>query len=223
MFGFQRIGDLVWAAADMRCKGFLLGATAGRTTLAGEGLQHQDGHSHLLAYPVPQLEAYDPAYAYEIAVIVREGIRRMYERMEDVFYYLTLENEPYAMPAMPEGAEEGILRGMYLLHATPDGGLATARAAARHRRHPRTRPCARATLLAERFGVAADVWSVTSYKALHRDAAGRGALEPLASRRARRACPTSPSVWRRAAGRWWPRATTCGRSPSRWPASRRRP
>ena len=169
MFGFQRIGDLVWAAADMRTKGFMVGATAGRTTLSGEGLQHQDGHSHLLAYPVPQLEAYDPAYAYEIAVIVREGIRRMYENMEDVFYYLTLENEPYRMPPMPEGAEEGILRGMYLLHAAPDpaaprrvqllGTGAILNEAVRARE-----------MLAERYGVHADVWSVTSYKALHRDA-----------------------------------------------------
>jgi len=170
MFGFQRIGDLVWAAADMRCKGFMLGATAGRTTLAGEGLQHQDGHSHLLAYPVPNLEAYDPAYAYEIAVIVREGIRRMYEKMEDVFYYLTLENQPYAMPPMPAGVEDGILRGMYLLQRAADeaspkrvqllgtGAILPEAVAAR-------------TLLAERFGVEADVWSVTSYKALHRDAA----------------------------------------------------
>jgi pyruvate dehydrogenase E1 component len=169
MFGFQRIGDLVWAAADMRVKGFLAGATAGRTTLAGEGLQHQDGHSHLLAYPVPNLEAYDPAYAYEIAVIVREGIRRMYERMEDVFYYLTLENQPYRMPAMPPGVEDGILRGMYLLQAADEpnapkrvqlcGTGAILNEAVRAR-----------ALLAERWGVQADVWSVTSWKALHRDA-----------------------------------------------------
>jgi len=102
MFGLQRIGDLVWAAADMRCKGFLVGGTAGRTTLAGEGLQHQDGHSHVLALSVPNLMAYDPAFAFEIAVIVREGIRRMYEQQEDIFYYLTIENENYAMPAMPD-------------------------------------------------------------------------------------------------------------------------
>ena len=169
MFGFQRIGDLIWAAADMRTKGFLVGATAGRTTLAGEGLQHQDGHSHLLAYPVPNLEAYDPAYAYEIAVIVREGLRRMYERMEDVFYYMTLENEPYRMPPMPDGAEEGILRGMYLLEPAAEpaaarrvqllgtGAILNEAVAARR-------------LLAERWGVQADVWSVTSWKALHREA-----------------------------------------------------
>jgi len=169
MFGLQRIGDLIWAAADMRTKGFLVGATAGRTTLAGEGLQHQDGHSHLLAYPVPTLEAYDPAYAYEIAVIVREGIRRMYEEQEDVFYYLTLENEPYPMPAMPAGAEEGILRGMYLAEPAPDDRpgprvqLLGTGAILNEVRRART-------LLGERWNVAADVWSVTSWKALHRDA-----------------------------------------------------
>src|SRR5881396_584267 len=115
MFGFQRIGDLIWAAADMRCRGFLLGATAGRTTLAGEGLQHQDGHSHLLAYPLPNLKAYDPAFAFELAVIIRDGLRRMYEDQEDIFYYLTVMNENYAHPPIPdvEGVEEGILKGMY--------------------------------------------------------------------------------------------------------------
>jgi pyruvate dehydrogenase E1 component len=169
MFGFQRIGDLIWAAADMRTKGFLVGATAGRTTLAGEGLQHQDGHSHLLAYPVPNLEAYDPAYAYEIAVIVREGLRRMYERMEDVFYYLTLENEPYPMPPMPPGVEDGILRGMYLLRAAddPDARLRVQLCGTGAILNEAVR--ARA-LLAERWGVQADVWSATSWKALHRDA-----------------------------------------------------
>ena len=103
MFGMQRIGDLVWLAGDMRVKGFMVGGTAGRTTLNGEGLQHEDGHSHLLAYPVPNLMAYDPAFAYEIAVIIRDGIRRIYVEQEDVFYYLTIENETYSMPAMPEG------------------------------------------------------------------------------------------------------------------------
>ncbi|MCB0237302.1 MAG: pyruvate dehydrogenase (acetyl-transferring), homodimeric type, partial [Anaerolineae bacterium] len=110
MFGFQRIGDLVWAAADMRCRGFLVGATAGRTTLAGEGLQHQDGHSHLLAYPVPNLVAYDPAFAYELAVIIQDGIKRMMTDREDIFYYITVGNENYAMQPMPsgEGVREGI-------------------------------------------------------------------------------------------------------------------
>src|SRR5580658_425412 len=115
MFGFQRVGDLIWAFADSRGKGFLMGGTAGRTTLSGEGLQHQDGHSLLLASTVPTLAAYDPCYAYEIAVIVRDGIRRMFENREDLFYYLTLYNENYAQAAMPEGAEEGILKGIYLL------------------------------------------------------------------------------------------------------------
>ena len=114
MFGLQRVGDLVWAAAESRCKGFLVGATSGRTTLAGEGLQHQDGNSQLLAFPVPNLLSYDPAYAYEVAVIIREGVRRMYEVGEDVFYYLTVVNENYAQPAMPDGVEEGILNGLYL-------------------------------------------------------------------------------------------------------------
>src|SRR5207237_9074257 len=117
MFGFQRIGDLIWAAADMRTRGFLLGGTAGRTTLAGEGLQHQDGHSHVLASTVSTVQAYDPAFAYELAVIIQDGIRRMYEACEDIFYYITLYNEPYAMLPMPEGAREGILHGLYKLRS----------------------------------------------------------------------------------------------------------
>ena len=116
MFGFQRIGDLIWAAADMRTRGFLIGGTAGRTTLAGEGLQHQDGHSHVLALPVPNLMAYDPAFAYEIAIIIQDGIKRMYVDQESIFYYLTVTNEPLPMPAMPNGKNirEGILKGLYL-------------------------------------------------------------------------------------------------------------
>src|SRR5205085_344832 len=113
MFGFQRIGDLIWAAADSRCRGFLMGGIAGRTTLAGEGLQHQDGHSQLLAAAVPNLVAYDPAYAYEMAVIIQDGLRRMFQDQEPVFYYVTMYNETYAQPAMPEGASTGILRGLY--------------------------------------------------------------------------------------------------------------
>jgi pyruvate dehydrogenase E1 component len=113
MFGFQRVGDLIWAFADSRGKGFLMGGTAGRTTLSGEGLQHQDGHSHVLASTVPTCAAYDPAYAYEIAVIIQDGIRRMYENNEDLFYYITIENENYKQPKMPEGVEEGILKGIY--------------------------------------------------------------------------------------------------------------
>ena len=115
MFGFQRVGDLAWAAGDSRTRGFLLGGTAGRTTLNGEGLQHEDGHSHVLCSTIPNAVSYDPTYGYELAVIVHEGLRRMIGEQEDVFYYLTLMNENYRHPAMPEGAEEGILRGMYLL------------------------------------------------------------------------------------------------------------
>src|SRR5262249_26289241 len=118
MFGFQRINDLIWAAADMRTRGFLLGGTSGRTTLAGEGLQHQDGNSHVLALPVPNLRAYDPAFAYELAVIIEDGIRRMYKEGENIFYYITVMNEPYVMPAMPAGVREGILRGLYRYRAS---------------------------------------------------------------------------------------------------------
>jgi pyruvate dehydrogenase E1 component len=175
MFGFQRIGDLIWAAGDMRTRGFLLGGTAGRTTLAGEGLQHQDGQSHVLASTVPNLLAYDPAYAYELAVIIQDGIRRMVEMGEDIFYYLTLGNEPYPMPPMPTGSAEGILRGMYKLRAaalrgerggsTPRSKVHLLGSGAILREVLRAQE-----LLAERFGVAADVWSVTSYKELRRDA-----------------------------------------------------
>ena len=122
MFGFQRVGDLAWAAGDSRARGFLIGGTAGRTTLNGEGLQHEDGHSHILASVVPNCRAYDPTYAYELAVIVRDGLRRMCEEQEDVFYYLTVMNENYVQPPLPEGVEDGILRGMY----PPARGRATA-------------------------------------------------------------------------------------------------
>src|ERR1700759_3186168 len=122
MFGYQRVGDLVWAAADSRTRGFLLGGTAGRTTLNGEGLQHEDGHSHVLFSVVPNIRAYDPAFGYEVAVIVHEGLRRMVSEQEDVFYYVTLMNENYHHPAMPEGAPEGILRGMYLLRPGSGSG-----------------------------------------------------------------------------------------------------
>jgi pyruvate dehydrogenase E1 component len=169
MFGFQRIGDLIWAAADMRSRGFLLGGTAGRTTLMGEGLQHQDGHSHILASTVPTVAAYDPAFAYELAVIIQDGIRRMYEAGEEVFYYITLGNENYPMPAMPKDATEGILRGMYRFRPTQTRGKGT-------KGHllgsgSILREALRAQeILADRFDIAADVWSVTSYKELRRDA-----------------------------------------------------
>src|SRR5256885_6491336 len=125
MFGFQRIGDLIWPAADSRVRGFLLGGTAGRTTLMGEGLQHQDGHSHLLASTVPNVAAYDPAYAYELAVIIQGGIRRMYEHGESLFYYITLYNESYPMAPMPDGVTEGILKGIYKFRAAKAPGKGT--------------------------------------------------------------------------------------------------
>src|SRR5277367_6831878 len=168
MFGFQRIADFIWAAADMRVRGFLLGGTAGRTTLSGEGLQHQDGNSHILALPVPNLKAYDPAYAYELAVIIEDGIRRMYKEGESIFYYITVMNENYAMPPMPEDAREGILRGMYKYRAAsnPDGKL---RAQLFGSGAILNEALKAQQMLAEKFGVAADVWSVTSYKELYMD------------------------------------------------------
>ena len=168
MFGFQRIGDLIWAAGDMRCRGFLVGATAGRTTLAGEGLQHQDGHTHLLAYSVPNLMTYDPAFAYELAVIIRDGIRRMYEEQEDIFYYLTVENENYAQPAMPKGVKDGILKGMYRYKASGHK-RAKLRAQLFGSGAILNEVLKAQDILWDQFQVAADVWSVTSYKALRRD------------------------------------------------------
>jgi pyruvate dehydrogenase E1 component len=168
MFGFQRIGDLIWAAGDARTRGFLLGGTSGRTTLAGEGLQHQDGHSHLLAYPFPNVVAYDPAFAYEIAVIIQDGIRRMYVDRESVFYYLTLMNEPYEMPAMPDGVREGILKGLYRFKPT---ALPKAKARAQLFGSGAILPevVKAQAILEEKHAVGADVWSVTSYGELYRD------------------------------------------------------
>jgi pyruvate dehydrogenase E1 component len=167
MFGFQRVGDLVWAFGDARGRGFMLGGTAGRTTLNGEGLQHQDGHSPLLFSAVPNCEVYDPAYAFEVAVIVREGMRRMYERGEDVFYYLTLYNENYPMPAMPDGVEDGILRGLYRFQAAPEERPHAIQLFA-------SGTAMQAALEAQRMllehDVAAQVWSVPSYLALRNDA-----------------------------------------------------
>ena len=170
MFGFQRIGDLIWAAADMRTRGFLIGGTAGRTTLAGEGLQHQDGHSHLLALPVPNLLAYDPAFAYEIGVIIQDGIKRMYVDQESIFYYLTVTNEPLAMPAMPEGKDvrAGILKGLYRFRASTNKD-AKLRAQLFGSGTIMYEVLKAQQILEEKYGVAADVWSVTSYKQLYRD------------------------------------------------------
>jgi pyruvate dehydrogenase E1 component len=168
MFGFQRIGDLIWAAADSRTRGFMLGGTAGRTTLAGEGLQHQDGHSHLLAYSVPNVVSYDPAFAYEIAVIIEDGIRRMYVDHESIFYYLTVMNEQYPMPVMPEGSREGILKGLYRFRPT---SLPNARARAQLLGSGAILPevLEAQRILEEQYGVGADVWSVTSYNELYRN------------------------------------------------------
>jgi len=169
MFGFQRIGDFIWAAADSRTRGFLIGGTAGRTTLSGEGLQHQDGNSHILALPVPNLKCYDPTFAYELAVIIKDGMHRMYENQEDIFYYLTVMNETYKMPPMPEGVEEGILKGIYKysvsgnkksklkVHLFGSGTILNEAIRAQK-------------ILEEKYNVSADVWSVTSYKELYMDA-----------------------------------------------------
>jgi pyruvate dehydrogenase E1 component len=171
MFGFQRIGDLAWAAGDMRARGFLLGGTAGRTTLNGEGLQHEDGHSHVISATIPNCVSYDPTFAYEVAVIIQDGLRRMYAEQEDLFYYLTLMNENYEHPGMPDGAEEGILKGMYLLR---EGAAAGGR-----KKAPRVQMLgsgtilreviAAADMLAEDWGVGSDIWSAPSFTELGRD------------------------------------------------------
>jgi pyruvate dehydrogenase E1 component len=164
MFGFQRVGDLIWAAADSRARGFLLGGTAGRTTLSGEGLQHQDGSSHLVASTIPNCRAYDPCFGYELAAIVQDGARRMLQGQEDVFYYLTVANENYAHPPMPMDAEEGILRGMYLFRKAERAELQLIGSG------PILREViAAAELLEKDWGVAANVWSVTSFTELRRD------------------------------------------------------
>jgi pyruvate dehydrogenase E1 component len=167
MFGFQRVGDFIWAAGDIQARGFLLGATAGRTTLAGEGLQHQDGHSQLLASTVPNCVAYDPAYAYELAVIIHDGLRRMYAERESIFYYLTVMNENYAQPPMPTGVEQGILNGAYLLQI---GGRGKVRATLLGSGTILRECLAAAKILEDDYGIPADVLSVTSFSELRREA-----------------------------------------------------
>ena len=172
MFGFQRIGDLAWAAGDMRARGFLLGGTAGRTTLNGEGLQHEDGHSHIMASTIPNCLTYDPTYAYELAVIIQDGMRRMYQEQEDVFYYITVMNENYTHPAMPDGVEKGILRGMYLLREAPPSAKSKKDALKVQLLGSGTilrEVIAGAELLEKDYGVSADIWSVTSFNQLRRD------------------------------------------------------
>ncbi len=168
MFGFQRIGDFIWAAADARARGFLIGGTSGRTTLPGEGLQHQDGHSHHLAMSVPSCKAYDPAFAYELAVIVKAGIKKMFIDEEDVFYYITVMNEKYEMPEIPDNAEEGVLKGMYLFSSP-------AKKKTKHVQLLGSGTIINETIkaseiLEKKFNVSSSVWSITSYKELYDDA-----------------------------------------------------
>ena len=214
MFGFQRIGDLAWAAGDSRARGFLLGGTAGRTTLNGEGLQHEDGHSHLLAATIPNCVSYDPTYGYEVAVIVQEGLRRMLAEQDDVFYYLTLMNENYRHPPMPEGAQEGILRGMYrVVEAEPSDGS------------PRVRLLGSGTILREVLAAAdaaarglGRVGGRLQRHELHRAAArgdGGRALEHVASGRGAAARVGGRAPWRAMTGPWWRPRTTCARSLTR--------
>ena len=166
MFGFQRVGDLIWNAADSRAKGFLMGGTAGRTTLAGEGLQHQDGNSILLAMTVPNLKVYDPAFAYELAVILQNGLERMYADNEDIFYYITVMNENYPQPSLPENCEEGILKGMYCVLGDPLSADAQLFGSGTIL----LQALEAAEILKEKYSINAAVWSVTSYKQLHEDA-----------------------------------------------------
>ncbi len=169
MFGFQRVGDLAWAAADMQARGFLIGGTAGRTTLAGEGLQHQDGHSHLIAATIPNCVAYDPTFAYELAVIIQEGLRRMFQEQENVYYYITTMNENYPHPAMPKGAEPGILKGMYLFRGSSGGKKKTPHVQLLGSGTILREVIAAAELLQKDFGVTADIWSATSFNELRRE------------------------------------------------------
>jgi len=168
MFGFQRIGDLIWAAGDSRARGFLLGGTSGRTTLAGEGLQHQDGNSQLFALAYPNCVSYDPAFAYEIAIIIEDGIKRMYVNQESIFYYLTVMNEQYAMPEMPAGSKEGILKGMYRFRAASKP-KAALRAQLLGSGAILPEVIKAQEILESKYNVSADVWSVTSYTELYRD------------------------------------------------------
>jgi len=181
IFGFQRVGDLIWQAGDCRSRGFLIGATAGRTTLSGEGLQHQDGSSQLIASTVPNCRAWDPAYGYELATIVQDGARRMLDEQEDVFYYITVMNENYAQPPMPKGVHDDILRGMYLLKKTPKAQVQLLGSGTILRE-----AIAAAGLLKDDFGITANVWSVTSWSELRRDGmacARHNRLNPAATPR----------------------------------------
>jgi pyruvate dehydrogenase E1 component len=171
IFGFQRVGDMIWACGDAMTRGFLVGGTAGRTTLNGEGVQHQDGHSHVLASIVPNLMTYDPAFAYELAVIVREGIYRMYEKQEDIFYYVTVYNENYTHPAMPKGTQEGILKGIYRLNQGSEKLMKKYKGKPIHLLGSGSimQQVLSAQKTLEEKGIPVNVWSVTSYNLLHKD------------------------------------------------------
>jgi pyruvate dehydrogenase E1 component len=193
MFGFQRVGDLIWAAADQRTRGFLLGATAGRTTLGGEGLQHQDGASHLIASTVPNCRAYDPAFAYELAVILDHGMRRMLEEDADEFYYITLMNESYSQPSFPPGAAVGVVKGLYRLSSPESPRLRLLGSGAILRE-----VIAAAEMLERDWHLPAEVWSATSFSELARDAQARHELQRAGKRRSSRGA-VEPSASARAA------------------------
>ena len=221
MFGFQRVGDMIWSLGDQKGRGFLLGATAGRTTLSGEGLQHCDGQSLMYALAYPNCRAYDPAFAYEVGVLVRDGIRRMYgPEAEDCFYYLTLYNENYVQPPMPEGVEDGIVRGMYLLQPAP--GEHTHRAQILASGPMVLQALEAQRMLAEHYDVGADVWSVPGWKQLRDDALECERWNRLhpSDPRARR---TSPSCSPSRRGRSWRSPTGCARCPTASPGSSRSP
>ena len=170
IFGFQRVGDLAWAAGDVRSRGFLIGGTAGRTTLNGEGLQHEDGHSHLISATIPNCISYDPTFSYELAVIIQDGLRRMYEKQEDVYYYITVMNENYEHPAMPDGVEDAIMKGMYRFKQGQAGSKVAPRVQLLGSGTILREVIAAADLLVNDFGVVADVWSVPSFTELRREA-----------------------------------------------------
>ena len=178
MFGFQRTGDQTWAFGDQRGRGFMIGATAGRTTLTGEGLQHDDGHSHILASTIPVVRAYDPAFAYELAGVIRDGVERMYHDGEDVFYYVTVYNENYPQPPKPDGVDEGIIRGIYRLDAAPDVDDAKGRVRLVGSGSILQQVLAARDLLANELGIAAEVYSATSFQQLRHEARPGRALEP---------------------------------------------
>ncbi len=210
MFGFQRVGDFIWAAGDSQARGFLLGGTAGRTTLAGEGLQHQDGHSHLAASTIPNCVAYDPTFAYELTVIIQDGLRRMFAEQEDVFYYLSVMNENYAHPAMPKGAEAGILKGMYLLQA---GGKGKVRVNLMGSGTILREVLKAAEILEKDYGVPADVFSATSFSEARREALDVERTQHAASGCAAGCAVCAAGVWAIAPGRSSRRRTTCASCP----------